>query len=186
MDHKKKKQNYLLMEIISAIASINAFILAFLISRKKNKEINDKILIAWVLNFAFHFSIPFCIENQLFFHPSCWGFVMGIFIVAHAPFLFVYTSSLSNREFKINFRNFYHFGFVLVFIASIVPFLTLSPDARMNLVQEKQNLSYYILLPMLSLLLIRVYFLSRTIVIVFLHQYHVKQAFSYESKINLN
>lgn len=51
------------MELIGAKASINAFIIAFLISIKKQKGISEYILIAWVINFTFHFAIPFFIEQ---------------------------------------------------------------------------------------------------------------------------
>ena len=64
------------MDILSAIASMNAIIIALLISLKKQKSISDKILIAWVVNFAFHFAIPLGIERQLFFHESMWGLIL--------------------------------------------------------------------------------------------------------------
>lgn len=174
------------MDIISAIASINAFIIAFLISRKQQKSISDKLLIAWIINFAFYFAIPFCIENLQFFHPSYWGMIMGIFIVAHAPFLYVYTSSFTNPEFKINFRNFYHFGIISIFVVSIIPYFSLSPEDRISIVLEKQDLSYYMLVPMLTQLLIRAYFLTRTFIILVRHQSAIGQSFSYKTKIDLS
>ena len=62
---------------------------------------------------------------------------MGVFVVAHAPFRFVYTSSLTNRDFKANFKNLYHFGFILLFITSLIPYFALSYDKQMALVLEK-------------------------------------------------
>ena len=173
------------MEIISAIASINALIIAFLVSRKKEKSTSDYILIAWVINFSLHFAIPFFIENKVLFHDSYWGFLMGVFVVAHAPFIFVYTSSLTNPNFKVSFKYFYHFALVLVFIATFIPYFSLSPEDRLKVVQQKDSLSYHSLLPMLALLLTRVYFLTRTIIIIVKHQYEIKQSFSYEDKVNL-
>jgi len=173
------------MDIVSAIASINALIIAFLISRKKQKSTSDFILIAWIINFAFHFFIPFGIERQIVFHESTWGFLMGLFVVAHAPFIFVYTNSLTNPEFKVNFKNFYHFGFILIFIIAFIPYLSLLPDERMEQVHRKDDLSYYMLLPMLMLLFIRLYFLARTMILSIKHQHNIKQSFSYEAKINL-
>ncbi|WP_430814925.1 helix-turn-helix domain-containing protein [Carboxylicivirga sp. RSCT41] len=173
------------MEILSAIASINALIIAFLVSRKKEKSTSDYILIAWIINFSFHFAIPFCIENKVFIHDSYWGFLMGLFVVAHAPFIFVYTSSLTNPNFKVSFKYFYHFALILVFIATFIPYFSLAPEDRLKVVQQKESLTYHSLLPMLALLLTRVYFLTRTIIIIVKHQYEIKQSFSYEHKVNL-
>ena len=173
------------MDIVSAIASINALVLAILISSKKQKSISDYILIVWVINFAFHFAIPFLIERQILFHESLWGFIMGIFVVAHAPFIFVYANSLTDPEFRFDVKNFWYFGLILIYIAAFIPYLTLSQDDRMELVLHKQDLSLYILLPMLTLLLLRVYFLIRTIMVLMKHQYSIKQSFSYEKEINL-
>ena len=173
------------MEILSAITSINAIIIALLISLKKQKSISDKILIAWVINFAFLFAIPFCVEHKLFFHESYWGFILVFFIVAHAPFIFVYTGSLTNPEFKVDFKNFYHFGFILLISLTFIPYLSLSPDERMNEVFQKEDLSYYALLPMLTLLFIQIYFLTRTIVILIRHQHSIKQSYSYKENVNL-
>lgn len=174
------------MEILSAIASINAIIIAFLVSLKKKKSISDKILVAWVINFAFLFAIPFCIEQKLFFHVSYWGFIMVFFIVANATFIFVYTNSLTNPEFRFSFKFFYHFIFIIIVGLAFIPYLSLSPEERMNQVNQKDNLSYYSLLPMLSVILIQIYFLIRTIVILVKHQFNITQSFSYKEKVNLS
>ncbi len=173
------------MDIISAIASVNAIFIAWFISTKKSKSISDYILVVWCVNFAIHFLIPFGIERQLFFHESLWGWVMGMAVVAHAPFIFVYTSSLTNPEFKFNLKNFYHFGFLLVFCIAYIPYFSLSPDERMLLVQSKGEPSYYVFVPMLTLLFIRIYFFTRTMVVLVRHQTKIEQTFSYETNVNL-
>lgn len=174
------------MDIISSIASINAIIIAILISNKKKKRINDYILIFWIINFALHFAIPFCIERQFLFHESIWGLVLGIIMVTHGPFLYVYTKSLTSTNFKFNFRNFYHFGFILLYAATFLPMLSLSPQMIMDIVEQKSDLSLYVLLPMLTLLFIQIYFLVRTIILIIEHQASIKQSFSFVEKINLN
>lgn len=173
------------MDIICAIASIHAFLIAFLVSTRKQKRISDYILIAWIVNFAFHFAIPFFVEHQFWLHDSIWGVVMAVFVFAHAPFIFVYTSSLTNPEFKVNLKNFYHFGFLLLFIASFTPYLLLTPEERLDVIYQRQDLSYYVVVPLLVLFLTRVYFLLRTIIIVINHQNKISQSFSYEKEINL-
>jgi len=173
------------VDIIGAIASINALIIAFLIANKKNKTTSDYILIAWVINFALHFATPFFIERHVFFHESTWGFIMAVFVVAHAPFIFVYANSLTNPKFKVNFKNLYHFGAILIFIAGFIPYFTLNQEERLNLALQKEGLSFYMFLPLILLLFIRLYFFIRTIIVVINFQYRIKQSFSYEKEINL-
>lgn len=173
------------MDIISAIASFNALIIAFAIYSRKNKTISDKILIVWIVNFAFHFAIPFLIEHDVLFHKSYWGLLMGVFVIAHAPLIFVYTNSLTNPQFKANFKNLYHFGFILIYVVSMIPYLLLSNEERISIVTDKQDLSIHMILPMIIMFLCKIYFLSRTIIILIKHHYSIKQEFSYDEKVNL-
>jgi uncharacterized membrane protein YczE len=78
------------MDVVGAIGAINAIIIAFFIYNKKERSLSNKILTIWVIAFALHFSIPFFIERKLFLHDAYWGFILGIVIVSHTPFLFVY------------------------------------------------------------------------------------------------
>ena len=102
-----------------------------------------------------------------------------------SSFIFVYTNSLTNPEFKFNLKYFYHFVFILIIGLAFIPYLTLSPEERMSEVYQKEDLAYYSLLPMLSLLFILIYFLTRTIITLVRHQYNIKQSFSYKEKVNL-
>ena len=173
------------MDIISAIGSINALIIAFLLINKKGKSISDKVLIAWIVNFAFHFAMPFFMERQILLHATNWAFFLGIFVVAHAPFVFVYTHSLTNRIFKADFKNLSHFGFIFIYIGSFIPYLLMSYEERDALVYERQNIAYQVFLPMIVLLFCKIYFLIRTIILLVKHQYSIKEVFSFEEKINL-
>ncbi|MGQ8337039.1 helix-turn-helix domain-containing protein [Sunxiuqinia sp. A32] len=173
------------MDIISAIGSVNAIIIALLLISRKEKNISNKILIAWTLNFAIHFAILFLAERKILLPPVNWGFILGIVLVAHTPFLFLYTKSLTIRNFKLDLKNLSHFGFVLIYIISFIPNLMLSLEERQELIYNKQNLAYEAFIPMLTLLFCQVYFLIRTIIILVKHQYKIKSEFSYEESINL-
>lgn len=173
------------MEIISAIGSFNALIIAFLIYSKKGKTLSDKILLAWILNFAFHFAMPILMERQILMHESNWAILLGIFIVAHAPFIFVYTHSLTDRNFKADLKNLSHFGFILLIIVAFIPYLLMSYEERDTLINEKQNIAYQAFLPMIVLLFCQIYFLIRTIILLVKHQYSIKYEFSFEKNINL-
>lgn len=173
------------MDIISAVASINAIIIALLLINKKEKNVSNKILIAWTFNFALHFSILFLASRAVLLQPVNWGFILGIVLVAHTPFLFLYTKSLTQRTFKLSFKNLSYFGFVLLYILSFIPNLMLSVEVRMELVYNKQNMDYHTFLPMITLLFCQVYFLIRTIIVLIHHQHQIKSEFSYEETINL-
>ncbi|WP_167618627.1 helix-turn-helix domain-containing protein [Maribellus sediminis] len=173
------------MDIISAVASVNAIIIALLLINKKGKNVSNKILIAWTFNFALHFSILFLASRAILLQPVNWGFILGIVLVAHTPFLFLYTKSLTQRNFKPDFKNLSYFGFVLIYIATFIPNLMLSQEARMELVYNKQNMDYHTFVPMITLLFCQVYFLIRTIILLINHQHRIKSEFSYEESINL-
>ena len=174
------------MEIVGAIGAINAIIIALLLSKKKDKSISDRILTIWVLLFALHFSMPFFIEKKLFFHELSWGYTLGVIIVTHTPLLFVYTNSLVNRDFRLSFGNLWHFGLVLIYIASLIPAFFLGKENFMEMVEGKRDTTYHLFLPMLTSLFVRIYFLIRTIIVLLAHQYSIKKEFSYERKIDLS
>jgi len=173
------------MDIISAIASFSALLIAFLTHSKRNKTISDKILVLWIINFAFHFAVTFFLERKLFLSESYWGLLLGVFMVAHAPFIYVYTLSWTDPKFKLNLKYLYHFGFVLIHILSFIPYMILSEEERMQLAMNKQDLTYHMFLPMIVLLFCRVYFLIRTIMALYAHQLNIKQVFSFSEKVNL-
>ena len=173
------------MDVVGAIGAINAIIIAFFIYNKKERSLSNKILTIWVIAFALHFSIPFFIERKLFLHDAYWGFILGTVIVSHTPFLFVYTNSLADRNFKLSFRNLWHFGFILIYVVSFIPLLVLGKEKHMELVYERRDLSYHAFLPMITLLFCQIYFLIRTIIVLMKHQYSIKSEFSYEKAIDL-
>ncbi len=173
------------MEIVGAIGAINAVIIAFFLSKKRNKSISDNILTIWVLVFALHFSMPFFIEKRLLFHELFWGYALGVIIVTHMPFLFIYTNSLVNRNFRLSFRNLWHFGFVLLYILSAIPAFILGKEDIMEMVMGKQDTTYHLFLMMMTSLFFRIYFLMRTIIVLLRHQYSIKKEFSYERNIDL-
>lgn len=173
------------MDIVSAIASINALIIAFFLYKRKEQEISIKILSIWSIVFAIHFSIPFFIAKNLFFHEAFWGFILGVVITSHTPFLFVYTNSLTDKNFKLKLKNLWHFGFVFIYILSFIPLLLLGKEKHIELIYEKQDLTYQVFLPMITLLFCQVYFLIRTTIVLVKHQYSIKHEFSYEKAVDL-
>ena len=173
------------MDIVSAVASVNALIIAFFLYKRKEQKISIKILSIWSIVFAIHFSIPFFIERDLFFSGAYWGFILGIVTTSHTPFLFVYTNSLADKNFKINFKNLWHFGFILLYIVSFIPLFLLGKEKHLELVYEKQGLAYQAFLPLITVLFCQVYFLIRTTIVLIKHQQNIKHEFSYEKQVDL-
>ena len=173
------------MDIISAIGSINALIIAFLIYRKKTRSISDNILIIWVLNFALHFAILFLNEKNLLLHETNWGFILGIVLVLHTPFLYIYTKSLTDKNFLLNLKTLANYGVIFIYIIAFIPNLLMSTEERSNLVYNKEGIPFQAFIPMFTLLFCQIYFLIRTLIILLKHQYNIKREFSYEDKINL-
>lgn len=173
------------MDVIGAIGAINAVIIAFFLYKKKDKSINDKLLMAWVCLFALHFSMPFFIERKLFFHEFYWGFIFGVIIITHMPFLFVYTQSLVQKNFRFSIGNLWHFVFVIVFILTLLPAFMLGKDAYLELIHGKHDITYQVFIPMITFLFCQVYFLIRTIISLLRHQYTIKTEFSYNKAIDL-
>jgi AraC-like DNA-binding protein len=173
------------MDIVSAIASVNALIIAFFLYKRKEQKTSIKILSIWSIAFAIHFSTPFFIERDLFFSGAYWGFIIGIVTTSHTPFLFVYTNSLADKNFKFNFKNLWHFGFILIYILSFIPLFLLGKEKHLELVYEKQGLAYQAFLPLITVLFCQVYFLIRTTIVLIKHQHNIKHEFSYEKKVDL-
>jgi AraC-like DNA-binding protein len=173
------------MDIVSAVASVNALIIAFFLYKRKDEKISVKILSIWSIVFAIHFSTPFFIERDLFFSGAYWGFILGIVTISHTPFLFVYTNSLADKNFKINLKNLWHFGFILIYILSFIPLFLMGKEKHLELVYEKQGLAYQAFLPLITVLFCQVYFLIRTTIILIKHQHNIKHEFSYEKQVDL-
>ena len=173
------------MDIISAIASINALLIAFFLFIKGKKEVSTRILGVWCLLFSFHFAFPFFFEKRLFFLEFDWGIVWRAVIVSHIPFLFVYTNSLIDKRFKLNFKYLGHFLIVLIFIFANIPILQIPDETRFELVFNTDGIVSEIFLPLISSLFIQITYLIWTTVILVKHQYKIEDEFSYKKTVDL-
>lgn len=173
------------MDILGAIGAINALLLVFLLGTKKRKAASDKVLITWVLNFFLYFGYYFLFERQVMKSDVLWTLLWGISLVAHPVFLYVYTLSLTRRNFKFNLKVASNFLLIIPWGLSMIPYLLLTPEEQIRLVYDKQFISHELLLPMMIQLCIELFFFIRALMVIIQHQQNIKQEFSHQAKINL-
>lgn len=175
-----------MIEILGAIGAINALLLVLLLGKMKNKTVSDRILIAWVFNFALYFGNYFLFERQIFKLDVLWTLVWGISLISHPVFLYVYTISLAKKRFIFNAKVACNFLVLIPWAISMIPYLLLSTEQQESLVYNKQSISYELFVPMMIQLCIELFYFIRTLITIMHHQHNIEKEFSYHAKINLS
>ena len=114
------------MSYIFVIASFLAFFFTLLLIRKKPKSLYDKILLCWLIYLG-SFVALFVLSQQKPFQEMIQfhNFIISLFLL-HGPFLYLYTSTLTQGMKKFNRNDLLHFVPFAVFviylaIASLFP-----------------------------------------------------------------
>lgn len=114
------------MSYIFVIASFLAFFFTLLLIRKKPKSLYDKILLCWLIYLG-SFVALFVLSQQKPFQEMMQfhNFIISLFLL-HGPFLYLYTSTLTQGMKKFNRNDLLHFVPFAVFviylaIASLFP-----------------------------------------------------------------
>lgn len=114
------------MSYIFVIASFLAFFFTLLLIRKKPKSLYDKILLCWLIYLG-SFVALFVLSQQKPFQEmiQLHNFIISLFLL-HGPFLYLYTSTLTQGMKKFNRNDLLHFVPFAVFviylaIASLFP-----------------------------------------------------------------
>lgn len=174
------------MDVFGAIGAINALLLALLLGKKKSKTVSDKVLIAWILNFSLYFGCYFLFEHYMNSLSSMWLLVLGASLLSHPVFLFIYSISLSKKNFVFNITVVSNFLVVILWMISLIPFLLLTTEEQKNMVYDKQAISYEMFLPMMIQLSVELFYFIRSLIVLVQHQNNIEQEFSYHAKINLS
>jgi len=174
------------MDVLGAIGAINALLLAILLGKKKSKTACDKVLIVWVLNFALYFGNYFLFERQMMKLDVLWTLVWSFTLISHPIFLFVYSTSLTQKRFSFNLKVASNFFVLIPWVISLIPFILMTAEEKRLLVYSKQSISYELFLPMMLQLCIEIFYFIRTLIVLTKHQNNIEQEFSYHAKINLN
>ena len=173
------------MDFILAIGAFSSFVFAFLIYKKANKELPDKILFYWMILLAVNLLTAVFTLKAGYPWKSILAILATSFYIAHFPFLYIYTKSLTDINFKMNEKQLLHFFPVVLIIADSLPLL------QLNLVQQKQivntinNIPWYFIFAELIFTATFLYYIFRTIRLLQKHKLIIKNTFSYEERINL-
>jgi AraC-like DNA-binding protein len=168
------------------IGIIITFFLAFLLLGKRGKTISDKILCLWFVVIGTHLVLFYLSINKLNYqYPYLLG-INIIFPLLHGPFIFLYTSALTNqlKNWKLNSL---HFLPAMIILLCFMKFFLL-PNQSKIAVYESKGFEYRILLSIYSVLvkLSGIVYILWSLLLLRKHKKNIISQFSNTDKINLN
>ena len=173
------------MDIILAIGSFNAFVFAYLIFNKANKELPDKILFYWMIFLAVNLLIAVFILKAGYPWKSILAIIATSIYIAHFPFLYIYTRSLTDIDFTMNGRQLLHYFPVVLIIAVSLPLLQLSLVQQKQIANTIDKIPWFFVLAELIFTATFIYYMFRTLRLLQKHKEVIKHTFSYEERVNL-
>ena len=173
------------MDIILAIGAFSSFVFAFLIYKKANKELPDKILLCWMILLAVNLLVAVITLKAGYPWKSILAFLTASIYVANFPFLYIYTNSLTDVDFKMNGRRFLNFSPVVLMIAISLPLLQLNLAQQKQIANTVDKIPWYFVFAELIFTATFIYFVFNTIKLLQKHRQVIKNTFSYEERVNL-
>lgn len=174
------------MEKAFFIGIVISFYLVFLLFTKKNKEISDKILLAWLfvtgLNLTFFYLFY---TKGYYYFPHFLGLEAPLPLF-QGPFLYLYTLSLTNYR-PSNRTKFIHFAIPIFWYVLYLPFI-FEPAAHKIEVYDQEGKGYeqIVFLTVSTLKISGVLYVILSYLAIRKHQKLIKFQFSNTEKINLN
>lgn len=164
---------------------IITFFLVVILASKKNKSQADKILAFWLFCTGFHLFLYYLhYKNDFASFPFLLGFELPMPLL-QGPFLYLYTSSLTNQNQnrKFNFLHFLPFGIAVLFL---IPFFALPFQEKLNVFQnEGKGYENLILILYGAILLSGIVYALLSLKKLSKHQKTISETFSSTEKINL-
>ncbi len=172
------------MLYISGIA-ITIF-LVFILSGKKNKSTADTILLLWLSFAGLHLLLYYLYITANYINfPYLLGLEIPLPLV-HGPFLYLYTSALTNQKNskKIQLLHFTPFALALI---SLLPFITLSSPEKIE-VYRQGGKGYELLVTIIfgAVIASGILYTILSLQKLARHRRVLPNQFSYTEKINLN
>lgn len=162
------------------------FFLVVILSSKQNKSEADKILALWLFFIGLHLCFFYLfITKQYYEYPHLLGLEIP-FPLLHGPFLYLYTSSLTNQTSNRSLR-FLHFApFVLAYLP-MIPFLFSTAQHKI-LTYENQGGGYeWIMIPLsIAWNISGIVYVTLSLIKLRKHKKNIADQFSYTEKINLD
>jgi AraC-like DNA-binding protein len=173
------------MDIILAIATFNSFVFAFLIFSKANKQLPDKILARWMILFGVNLLTAFFTLKVGFPVESILAIFAAALYIAHFPFLYIYSKSLTTFDFQMRGKQLLHFTPVILMLAGSLPLLHLNPTQQKLLANSIQRIPWYFVFAELVFALTFIVYIANTVILLQKHKQLIKNTFSYEERVNL-
>jgi AraC-like DNA-binding protein len=159
--------------------------LVVILASKKNKSEPDKILALWLFFTGFHLFLYYLhYKNDFASFPFLLGFELPMPLV-QGPFLFLYTSALTNQNQKKKY-NLLHFLPFVIAVLILIPFFRLSFDEKLKVFQnEGKGYENLILILYISILISGIVYALLSLLKLSKHQKNISEQFSFTEKINL-
>ncbi|GIQ60437.1 hypothetical protein Flavo103_35730 [Flavobacterium collinsii] len=164
---------------------IITFFLVVVLASKRNKTEADKILALWLFFTGFHLFLFYLhYKNDYSDFPFLLGLELPMPLV-QGPFLFLYTSALTNQNRYKKF-NLLHFIPFLAAILVLTPFYNLSFDEKVT-VFKNEGKGYETLITVLyaAILLSGIVYALLSLQKLVKHRKNINNQFSFTEKINL-
>lgn len=159
-----------------------AFFLTLLLVSKRNKNVADRFLTAWLSVITLHLLL-FYFRKQ-WIYPEVLGYEMPIPLL-HGPFLYLYTRSVTNRSNSWK-AALVHFVPALIVIAYLVPFFALPLEDRL-LVYRNKGAGYETFNDIKNIAIITsgMFYVAMSMRALRKHRASIADQFSYTERINL-
>jgi AraC-like DNA-binding protein len=173
------------MDIILAIGSFNAFIFAYLIFNKNDKQLSDRILACWMILFGVNLFTAFITLKVSLPERSVFAILASALYIEHFPFLYIYTKSLTDTDFRLQWKQLLHsLPFVLMLTGSL-PLLLLNPAQQKQLVNTTTEFPWFIIFAEMVFAATFIYYIVSTMLLLKKHKQLIKDTYSYRERINL-
>ncbi|BFM42744.1 hypothetical protein CFS9_13850 [Flavobacterium sp. CFS9] len=164
---------------------IITFFLVVILTSKRNKTEADKILALWLFFTGFHLFLFYLHYKKDY---SDFPFLLGLELpmpLVQGPFLFLYTSALTNQNRYKKF-NLLHFSPFLIAILTLIPFYSLSFEEKAA-VFKNEGKGYETLISVLytAIVLSGIIYPLLSLQKLVKHRKNINNQFSHTERINL-
>lgn len=171
--------------MIYIVGVIITFFLSIILLTKRQKSMADKILFTWLCVILVQLILFALISSKEYLR---FPYLLGLDIplpLLHGPFLFLYTSALTNGRATTT-KILLHFVPYVLALLSIIPFLLLSLEDKISIYQNEgkgyETLSTIIFL---GIILSGITYTILSLSILIKHKKEIKDNYSYTEKVNL-
>jgi AraC-like DNA-binding protein len=161
------------------------FFLVFILSGKKNKSKGDIILAIWLFFTGIHLVLYYLIVTEKYVaFPFLLGFEIPMPLL-HGPFLFLYTTALTNQKHNKIFNALHFIPFIIALI-SLFPFFILPFQLKIKIYQT-QGKGYELLINFIfgAIVVSGIFYTIISLQKLAKHYRAIAEQFSFTEKINL-